>query len=91
MTECVVDWRNVAISIAAEIARIPDADRVRWRLESAAETGSSWLRPDYRAAADLVAEEIAARDKPLLSPMLCPDCARARRGGSPQRHLELVR
>lgn len=67
MTECVVDWRNVAISLAAEIARIPDADRVRWRLESAAETGSSWLRPDYRAAADLVAEEIAARDKPLAT------------------------
>lgn len=67
MTECVVDWRDVAISLAAEIARIPDADRVRWRLESAAETGSSWLRPDYRAAADLVAEEIAARDKALAT------------------------
>lgn len=27
---------------------------------------------------------------PILSPMRCPDCVRARRG-SPQRHLELVR
>lgn len=31
------------------------------------------------------------KSTPILSPMLCPDCVRARRGGSPQRHLELVR